>query len=330
MKGNINPLKEKTCPNCFHPLKASFKYCPNCGQKTDLNRLDIKDFFHEFLANFYAYDSRIKQTVTSLFAKPGEAAKNFIQGKRHQYANPFRFYLSISLIYFIFSGIVHKVTTLDKPNPLKEVEILQVEKVNDSVAKDVNKPEKKFLIDTSNNKLVKFSDFYNKYPDLSTSDVLDSLGYSKSKWNFYLYKKVCDAENILNANKSAKRQFQEFIEAKLPFILFISLPLLTFVFSLVYVRTKINYAEHLVLVFNLMTFIFLLLLINKVFLLCFSFNVNELISIGFPFYFYKALRNFYNEKRWRTLVKFVILIFLLSIAASLTALFTFLLVFLIY
>ncbi|WP_392388855.1 DUF3667 domain-containing protein [Flavobacterium piscinae] len=31
-----------------------------------------------------------------------------MEGKRQTYANPFRFYLSVSLIYFIFSGLVTK------------------------------------------------------------------------------------------------------------------------------------------------------------------------------------------------------------------------------
>lgn len=325
-----NPSQEKKCPNCNIPLQGSFKFCPNCGQKTDLRRLSVKDFFYEFLANFYAYDSKIKRTITSLFTKPGEAAKNFINGKRHQYANPFRFYLSVSLIYFILSGAINKIKTIDKPSTQNGIEILEIENAKDSIAKNIQIPEKKFVIATGDTKLDKFSNIYNKYPDLPTSNILDTLGYPKNKWNYYLYKKVCDAENIFNSKKSAQKQFMDFMEAKLPFILFLSLPLLTFVFSLLYINSSINYAEHLVLVFNLMTFLFLLLLCNELISICFGFNIKALITIGFPFYFYKALRNFYHQKRWKTILKFVFLGFLLSVVASFTALFTFFVVFLIY
>lgn len=105
---NIKNYRGITCLNCNHPLDISDKFCPNCGQKNTTKRLTIKDFVDEFLANFYAYDSKVKRTIISLFTKPGIAAMDFITGKRLYYANPFRFYLSLSLIYFIFMGIVSK------------------------------------------------------------------------------------------------------------------------------------------------------------------------------------------------------------------------------
>ncbi|MBN8566534.1 MAG: DUF3667 domain-containing protein, partial [Flavobacteriales bacterium] len=96
------------CLNCNHPLDISDKYCPNCSQKNSTKRLSLKDFVDEFLANFYAYDSKVKNTIIRLFTKPGKTAKEFIDGKRLTYANPFRFYLSVSLIYFIISGLISK------------------------------------------------------------------------------------------------------------------------------------------------------------------------------------------------------------------------------
>ncbi|MFN3639572.1 MAG: DUF3667 domain-containing protein, partial [Flavobacterium sp.] len=96
------------CRNCEHPLDVSDRFCSNCGQKNSNKRLSLNDFINELLANFYAYDSKIKRTVISLFTKPGEAALEFISGKRAQYANPFRFYLSVSLVFFILSGFLSK------------------------------------------------------------------------------------------------------------------------------------------------------------------------------------------------------------------------------
>jgi len=67
--------------------------------------------------------------------------------------------------------------------------------------------------------------------------------------------------------------------------------------------------EHMVFIFHIFSFIFLTLLIaiipdlligSKFFVGCFF------LFIG-PFYFYKALRNFYHQSRMLTLLKFVFL-----------------------
>ena len=40
--------------------------------------------------------------------KPGKVSKDFINGKRARYSNPFQFYISVSIIFFLILGIVDK------------------------------------------------------------------------------------------------------------------------------------------------------------------------------------------------------------------------------
>ena len=89
------------CLNCETSLDISEKYCHHCGQLNSTKKLTVKDFIEEFFANFYAYDSKLRNSIISLFTKPGVAAKEFCEGKRQHYANPFRLFLSISIILFI-------------------------------------------------------------------------------------------------------------------------------------------------------------------------------------------------------------------------------------
>ena len=93
------------CINCETKLDVSEKYCHACGQLNSTKKLTIRDFIEEFFANFYAYDSRLRNTFFSLFSKPGIAAREFCEGKRHHHANPFRLFLSISIILFIVMDI---------------------------------------------------------------------------------------------------------------------------------------------------------------------------------------------------------------------------------
>ncbi len=89
------------CLNCNTPLDISERYCHYCGQLNSTKKLTLKDFFDEFLSNFYAYDSKIRNSIVCLFTQPGMLAKRFISGQRTYFANPFRLFLSISLILFL-------------------------------------------------------------------------------------------------------------------------------------------------------------------------------------------------------------------------------------
>lgn len=359
------------CLNCNHPLDISDKFCPNCGQKNSTKRLSLKDFVDEFLANFYAYDSKVKNTIVKLFTKPGKAAREFIDGKRQIYANPFRFYLSISLIYFIFSGIVTKfsdetIVDLDqtvvkdaKKKESREKDSTQTnhapvrlnnfklpaEKEREKETEKKPEPVKREKLYTEKQiaafgffkrttlKVQTYSHFFDHSKTTSPVKILDTLKHENSKWNRYLLKKTYQAYKIADEDGSGKLGFNKFLDYmqdKVPFILFISLPFLTVVFAALYFRKRMSYAEHMVFVFNFMSFVFLLIFVNELIHLLVNIDLDWLLNLTVVIYFYKALRNFYQQSRWKTILKFVILTFILPITASFVAVLVFIIGFLLY
>ena len=125
------------CINCETKLDVSEKYCHACGQLNSTKKLTIRDFIEEFFANFYAYDSRLRNTFFSLFLKPGIAAREFCEGKRHHHANPFRLFLSISIILFI---------VMDFGSSIKETPSKTKEPNKNSITSDSLKTSKVLLI----------------------------------------------------------------------------------------------------------------------------------------------------------------------------------------
>jgi hypothetical protein len=370
-KREIKNYRGIKCLNCNHPLDISDKFCPNCGQKHTTKRLSLKDFVDEFLANFYAYDSKVKNTITKLFTKPGKSAKEFIDGKRQTYANPFRFYLSVSLIYFIFSGLVTKFSeetivdldqTIIKKSEKNNQEKDSTKTTQDSL--DLNDPKSPVQISLGNNNIVikkdtvkkekfytekqiagfgflkrtsrkvqTYANFFDHSKTTYPPKILDSLKHEKSKWNLYLLKKTYQFKKLNEEDNFGKNGFELFFAYlfdKMPFILFISLPFLTIVFAILYYRKKLSYAEHMVFVFNFMTFMFLIIFVVEIIGLLTGLDLGWIFLIITPIYFYKALRNFYQQSRWKTILKFVILNFLLPTTASFVALLVFLIGFLLY
>lgn len=93
------------CLNCGVPLDIIDRYCHHCGQINTTKKLSFKDFFNEFFASIFSYDSRLSHTIIALLFRPGKISKDYVKGKRVRYANPFRFYLSVSVIFFIINGL---------------------------------------------------------------------------------------------------------------------------------------------------------------------------------------------------------------------------------
>ena len=111
-------FRGKVCLNCETNLDLSDRYCPNCGQLNSTKKLSFNDFFNEFFGSIFAYDSRLYRTLNVLVFRPGRISTEYIQGKRARYANPFRFYLSVSIIFFILYGLVNQFST-ENLSPVK-------------------------------------------------------------------------------------------------------------------------------------------------------------------------------------------------------------------
>ena len=103
-----------SCLNCGHVLDKSDKYCPNCSQANSTKKLTLKDFLDEFLSNVISYDSRLLATLYAMLIKPGTITKDYIEGKRICYTNPFRFLLSLAFIYFLMVSYGGTFSNLDE------------------------------------------------------------------------------------------------------------------------------------------------------------------------------------------------------------------------
>jgi len=370
------------CLNCGHPLEISDRYCSYCGQLNSTKKLSLQDYFGEFIISIVNYDSRFRYTVKDLLFKPGVITRNFTSGKRMRYANPFRFFLSVSIIYFLLSGFLDFIQIADaesEENPsLQNIFNFQddddqaeipLDSINYYKTLALNTKDKDSLeqlpliyrressLDTLNFvsrtafKLKMFHIFSLQTKVENPYQALDSLEYSKSKLNVWLY----DREKGLKRIQENPVAFGQYLAKKIPVFLFFLAPLFACFFLLLYyksesvrfhknklrvtsrkklqslfktpyiggfclyclatlrsvfvVKRSYNYMEHVIFIFHIFTFLFLVLLLLLVpeFLMGSSLLSGLFISFVAPFYFYKALRNFYQESRLRTLMKFFIL-----------------------
>lgn len=93
------------CLNCKQPISDKDNFCSECGQINDTSPISIKQFITEFFSGFFSFDTRFFKTFIPLLFKPGKVSKEYIEGKRKKYMNPFRLYINVSIVFFLLQGL---------------------------------------------------------------------------------------------------------------------------------------------------------------------------------------------------------------------------------
>lgn len=112
------------CLNCGTLLTADDRFCPTCGQKSDTHRLTVGHIWHDLVHAFTHADKGLLFTVKELIIRPGIVAREYIQGKRKKYFNPFSF-LIIVVGITILANSVFKPYEMDEAYYKKTTEQFQ-------------------------------------------------------------------------------------------------------------------------------------------------------------------------------------------------------------
>lgn len=333
----------ETCLNCELPLEKSDHFCPNCGQKNSTKKLNFSDFFIQLFSGLFNYDSRFQRTVRVMLFSPGKISKDYVNGKRIRYANPFQFYLSASIIFFLVAGLSDNFEGINFENQnkaiddgitkiqqdslmqaqLKEISALKnnnievdsiinnvakSRKSNDETYQDIYVPQEK--LDTMNNlnrigtKLQIFHKYFKETRITSEEEALKELEYDETGWNKFLYQRAMRFDLFYTNPKL----FADYLINKLPFIIFFYLPVFALFIWLLYIRRPFNYMEHLIFAFHVQTTLFVLYIIGFSIDHILKSDVGFFLANGiFIFYLYKSMRNFYGQGRVKTILKFILL-----------------------
>ncbi|MBO0340343.1 DUF3667 domain-containing protein [Flagellimonas profundi] len=100
------------CKNCNNIVGETHSYCPYCGQKMGLGRLNFKQLLKDLWISFTNTDQGILHLIKHLAYRPGEVAREYISGRRKSYFNPFN-YLLITVAIALYFIAQFEVIALD-------------------------------------------------------------------------------------------------------------------------------------------------------------------------------------------------------------------------
>ena len=331
-KNKIAIIKEPNCLNCGYPFTKNEKFCPECGQKNKGKKITLASFIREVFAGFFSWDAKFWRTLIPLLINPGKVSKNYIEGKRDRYTNPFRFYITVSLIFFLILGLTESYSKFTDLQENKET----IANINDFESKDIdsiqsavirslntidstNTTKDNFnvnLISNDSTKIGKFLKFHKNNPKATTNQALDSLRIDKNFTNKFWYSRLSLSYDLLT-NKETNQQFFKQLISYTSIALFILLPLFTLFLKFFYIRRKYTYIEHLIFVFHTQTVFFILLSIFYV--LGFINNAYYVIPLFFGLfclYLFIAMKSFYEQGNLKTFVKFCLANFVFFILGT--------------
>ncbi len=106
---NLDNLR--TCPQCGSDLAGPF--CSQCGQDNTHQRLHTKDVLKDVAGHFLTFDSKVFRTVSGLMRNPGRISLEYVQGKRQSYLSPFKFYVTVSALFFLITRLLQVKYRID-------------------------------------------------------------------------------------------------------------------------------------------------------------------------------------------------------------------------
>lgn len=305
------------CANCGADLAG--EYCAVCGQRHEPRVHTMAHFAAEAFESITHADSRLWRTLGYLLTRPGYLTKEFFAGRRARYLPPFRLYLVISVVFFLF-GLPEGVNLKLKETP---TDAAAMEKLRAEAAAQTE-AFPRAVQEATAKAMERAAEARSEPAAAGEAEGEDGLNVSITGLDEFC-KAFVDQEQSDNQFRNNVRDRCLKIAAgdgvtvwnnaihMIPRAMFVFLPLLALVMKLLYWRPKRYYVEHLLFLVHNHAFVFLtlaiLILLGRVpFLGGDWFDYVWLAVILYmAWYIFRAMRNVYAQGRALTFAKYTLL-----------------------
>ena len=339
-----SPLrKDKTCLNCRYVVDN--RYCPNCGQENTDTRKTFVQLFVHFFEDLTHYENSFWKTIRNLIFKPASLTKEYLSGKRMSYLAPIRLYIFISFITFFLIPILQdssneEVVDVNQtaakeivltPDTLKTTQdnLLNKKKLTADMAKkgNIDKESSELLQkEVGQRKEDENADDYMNfgYRSVEHLDSIQKFGKADDKlsdWEYWINKKMLLVKKGKTKQEINEKLMESFFR-NIPKALFIYMPLFAIVLWLFESNKRWYYFDHSIFTLHYFSFLLLASLILELFNFffeCFnqfrivniiSYIVESAIILYMLYYFFPAHHRFYEQSRFKTIIKGVLIFFI--------------------
>lgn len=324
---HLKERAEKNCLNCNAQVHG--KYCHLCGQENIEPAETAWHLITHFFQDITHFDGKFFSTMKYLLLKPGFLSMEYKIGRRASYLNPVRLYIFTSAIFFLIFFSLTKV----------ENNVLQRKYYNETL-ESINSMDsaqfRNFLLESKldttldRNGVIRMADSLDlnagfhltgsRYNTRAAYDSVLASGKKKHNWlqRQLIYREIAMNEKYQNDKRKILRAYLDSLIHTFPQMLFVALPIFALLLKLLYIRKKdYHYVNHAIFSIHLYVFVFIMMFAILVFREFKELSdwgiwgyLSGLVFLIILFYEYKAMRNFYQQRRAKTILKFMLLNFL--------------------
>lgn len=327
---HLKERSEKNCLNCNAQVMG--RYCHICGQENIEPKESVWHLVSHFFQDITHFDGKFFSSLKLLITKPGFLSREYMAGRRASYLNPVRMYVFASAIFFlIFFSLFHvdpektfkvsgnvnnvNISTIMEMDSLHYRQFIDGVVKNDSSLKFAyNRQAYKAYIDSLATSSFRFTP--SKYKTQEEYDSALAHGKDHNWFERMLVRKQIEIDEKYKGNaKGALAAIGNNLMHSLPQLLFVSLPLFALLLKILYSRRRqYYYTNHAIFTIHLFVFVFIALLpvfainkLDKLPHLEWLSYLTPFFVLGIYFYNYKGMRNFYQQRRAKTILKFILL-----------------------
>lgn len=111
------------CKNCTFEIGENDGFCKNCGSKVIKNRISLKNILSNLIIAL-GWDNNFFKTLRYLLYQPQKVLKEYIDGTRKKYANPFSFFAILTAIsLFTFNQYSEEFIKMSTEISIQQTEI---------------------------------------------------------------------------------------------------------------------------------------------------------------------------------------------------------------
>ncbi|NBP70053.1 MAG: DUF3667 domain-containing protein [Cytophagia bacterium] len=105
------------CINCNQEVSTA--YCPACGQRNPVNKINVANVWSDFVSRTYGFDGMFPRTLKDLTIRPGQVAREYIIGNRVKYYGPVGYFFLMLTLYLLLASLleIDLVTFMMQTNP---------------------------------------------------------------------------------------------------------------------------------------------------------------------------------------------------------------------
>lgn len=265
------------CLNCGAELLGDF--CHRCGQKAGETRSSLRSWIGEQVEEHLSVDAKLPRTLRSLFFQPGFLTREYLDGRRARYVRPLQLYLLAAALLFLgswFETAAENGLSAALRGP--EQAVVGREAVIQGPSGD--------------------------------SPAASQQPCARGEPRTFECLMMQAASQVSRAGSEFERSTPLAFIDLLSRIMFLLLPLFSFLLFLLYHRQRRKYLEHLIFALHLHAFAFvvlgLLALIPEG--ARFSDGIGSLFVPAVLIYLFLAMRGVYRQSRAKTTLKLALLV----------------------